>query len=222
MLRFTQRNALKQQIETDIRIPVLSHEGRTALLGIAVTAVILLISSALDIQLGLPTAITGVLTSAIVILLAKKNPRVVIEGVSWSVIPLVAGLFVIVEALNKTGMIQHLTNILHQSAMHSVSATTWGSGLLIAFGSNLVNNLPAGLIAGNAVQAAHVPEMVRSSILIGVDLGPNLSITGSLATILWLVALRREGQHVTAWSFLKLGALIMTVALLFAIASLWL
>jgi arsenical pump membrane protein len=57
--------------------------------------------------------------------------------------------------------------------------------------------------------------------LIGVDLGPNLSVTGSLATILWLVALRREGQTIGAWTFLKIGALVMTPALLAALAALW-
>jgi arsenical pump membrane protein len=222
MLRFTQKNALKENIETNIPIPVLPHGGKTAIIGIAATAIILLVSSALGIPLGLPTAITGVLTSAIVIIRAKKNPWVVIKGVSWSVIPLVAGLFVIVEALNKTGVIQTLTTMLYQNAAHSVNATTWGSGIVIAFACNLMNNLPAGLIAGNVVQAGHVPELIKSAILIGVDLGPNLSITGSLATILWLVAMRREGQSISAWAFIKLGSLIMTIALLFAIASLWL
>ncbi|WP_225976282.1 ArsB/NhaD family transporter [Mucilaginibacter ginsenosidivorax] len=48
---------------------------------------------------------------------------------------------------------------------------------------------------------AVTPEMVKSAVLIGLDTGPNLSITGSLATILWLVALRREGQKVSAWTF---------------------
>jgi len=222
MLRFTQQNALKDKIGTHIPIPTLSQGGKTAIAGIAATAIILLASSALNIQLGLPTAITGILTSAIVIIRAKKNPWVVIKGVSWSVLPLVAGLFVIVEGLNKTGVIQIITNILHQSMTYSVARTVWGSGFITAVASNLMNNLPVGLIAGNAVQAGHVPEIVKSSILIGVDLGPNLSITGSLATILWLVALRREGQSVSAWTFLKLGSLIMTIALLFAIASLWL
>jgi arsenical pump membrane protein len=56
-------------------------------------------------------------------------------------------------------------------------------------------------------------------MLIGVDLGPNLSVTGSLATILWLVALRREQIEVTAWRFLKLGALVMPPALLAALAA---
>lgn len=221
MLFFTQRNALKRPIETNIPIPVLSQGGKLAIIGIGATAIILLISSTLDIQLGLPTAITGILTSAIVIIRARKSPLVVITGVSWSVLPLVAGLFVIVEALNKTGLIQTITTILHQNAAGSLNGTVWSSGFIVAFASNLMNNLPVGLIAGNVIQAAQVPEIIKSAILIGVDLGPNLSITGSLATILWLVALRREGQEVSAWTFLKLGILIMTTALFFAIASLF-
>jgi arsenical pump membrane protein len=222
MLRFTQRKALKQTIETNIQIPLLSQGGKTAIIGVAATGVILLVASAFNIQLGLPTAITGVLTSAVVIVRAKKSPWLVVKGVSWAVLPLVAGLFVIVEALNKTGIIQTLTIMLQQNIAHSVTATTWGSGFIVAFVCNLMNNIPAGLIAGNVLQVGHVPELVKSAVLIGVDLGQNLSITGSLATILWLVALRREGQNVSAWAFMKLGSLIMTVALLFAIASLWL
>jgi arsenical pump membrane protein len=56
-------------------------------------------------------------------------------------------------------------------------------------------------------------------VLIGVDLGPNLSVTGSLATILWLDALRREGLHVSASTFLKIGFLIMPPALFAALAA---
>jgi arsenical pump membrane protein len=222
MLRFTQRNELMQELHTDIPIPTISPGGKTAIIGIAVTAVILLLASAFKMQLGLPTAITGVLTSAIVIIRAKKNPWMAIKGVSWAVLPLVAGLFVIVEALNKTGLTQALTGLLQQSMVHSVNAATWMSGTIVALACNLMNNLPAGLIAGQVIQSGHIPDIVKSSVLIGIDLGPNLSITGSLATILWLVALRREGLSVSAFTFLKLGALIMTVALLFAIAALWL
>jgi arsenical pump membrane protein len=55
--------------------------------------------------------------------------------------------------------------------------------------------------------------------VISVDLGPNLSATGSLATILWLTALRREGQTIGVGTFLKLGALVMPPALLLAIGA---
>ena len=61
--------------------------------------------------------------------------------------------------------------------------------------------------------------MVTDALLIGVDLGPNLSITGSLATILWLTAIRREGEDVTFWRFLKVGALVMPPALVLAIGA---
>jgi arsenical pump membrane protein len=95
----------------------------------------------------------------------------------------------------------------------------WVVGLLLGIGCNLVNNLPAGLVAGRVVQLANVAEPVRGAVLIGVDLGPNLSVTGSLATILWLTALRREGHHVSAWSFLKLGLQVMPPALVAAIGG---
>ena len=88
----------------------------------------------------------------------------------------------------------------------------------VALACNLMNNLPVGLVAGSTVAAAQVPAPVTSAILVGVDLGPNLSVTGSLATVLWLIALRREQQHVSAWTFLRLGVLVMPAALLPALA----
>jgi arsenical pump membrane protein len=83
--------------------------------------------------------------------------------------------------------------------------------------SNLMNNLPAGLIASTAIVQARLPQKVVDALLIGVDLGPNLSITGSLATILWLTAIRREGEEVGFVKFLKVGALVMPPALILAI-----
>ena len=60
---------------------------------------------------------------------------------------------------------------------------------------------------------------MASALLIGVDLGPNLSITGSLATILWLIALRKQKLDVGFWSFFKIGAVAMPLALLCALLS---
>ncbi|MCJ8209040.1 arsenic transporter [Mucilaginibacter sp. RS28] len=222
VLRFTQRNCFSETIQTDIDLPELTKGGKTALIGIGATAIVLLILSSMNADLGLPTAITGIITTAIVLITAKKSPAIVVKGVSWAVLPLVAGLFVIVEALNKTGMIQHLTALLNHTISASLTEAVWLSGTITAVACNLLNNLPAGLIAGNVLQSGHTPEMVKSAVLIGVDLGPNLSVTGSLATILWLVALRREGQEVGGWAFLKIGCLVMTLALVAALASLWL
>ena len=56
-------------------------------------------------------------------------------------------------------------------------------------------------------------------LLIGVDLGPNLSVTGSLATIPWLAAIRREGAQVGFLTFLRVGIVAMPFALAAALAA---
>ena len=82
-----------------------------------------------------------------------------------------------------------------------------------------MNNLPAGLIASSTVALAQAPQRVTDALLIGVDIGPNLSITGSLATILWLNAIRREGEDVGFWTFFKVGVVVMPITLLLAIVA---
>jgi len=92
---------------------------------------------------------------------------------------------------------------------------------LAALGCNLVNNLPLGLLAGHAVQAAAAAGRVRAAVVVGIDLGPNLSVTGSLATILWLNALRRDDLAFSAWAFLRIGIVVMPAALLCAMLCLF-
>ncbi|MBE7186426.1 MAG: arsenic transporter, partial [Methylobacterium mesophilicum] len=222
VLRLTQNSTLSADtVEEGIEIPTLSGNGKLAAAGIGLTAVVLLASSGFDIELGLPTAICGLLTAIAVLIRKRSSPWTTIKDISWGVLPLVAGLFVLVEALDKTGLIRMIGDLLKDAAQRSATEAAWGAGVLIAFLCNLMNNLPAGLITGSAVQNAHVSERVTSAILVGVDLGPNLSVTGSLATILWLGALRREGLSVSSWRFLKLGFLVMPPALLLAIAALF-
>jgi arsenical pump membrane protein len=166
VLRYTQRAELSAAIETDIELPTLGRGGQVALAGIGLTAGALLVASAFDQPLGLPTAITGTLTTAVVLLIARKNPLDIVKSVSWAVLPLVAGLFVLVEALGKTGVTQWLAAALTRSAGQSAVATTWASGVGTALVCNVMNNLPAGLLAGNVMQAAQVPETVKARCLL--------------------------------------------------------
>jgi len=219
VLRFVQRSGLRGPCAGDVEQPRLSNGGRCALAGIGLTGVVLLAVSEFNIRLGLPTCVLGALTSMVVLVLNREPPATVLKGVSWSVLPLVAGLFVLVEALNKTGLSAALAKVLRSASQGSELGAAAGAGSLLALASNLVNNLPAGLIASTTISQAKPPRSVVDALLIGVDLGPNLSITGSLATILWLTAIRREGQTVGIWRFLKLGALVMPPALALAIGT---
>ena len=222
VLRFVHRETLKSgTIAEDIEVPNLSGNGKLAAAGLGLTALALLASSGFAIQLGLPTALGGALTASAVLMRKKASPWTMLKGVSWGILPLVAGLFVLVEALDRAGLIKTIAALAHAVAAHSATEAAWAAGLVLGFACNVVNNLPAGLIAGGVVETARVSDTVTRAILIGVDLGPNLSVTGSLATVLWLTALRREGQSVGAGAFLKVGIFVMPPALLVAIASLF-
>ncbi|MBV9858965.1 MAG: arsenic transporter [Alphaproteobacteria bacterium] len=219
VLRFTQRERLRQPLRTEISVPKLSDCGVFAAVGLAGTAIVLVTASACDIQLGLPTFLAAAATAVLVLCRSSCSATETLKGLSWGVLPLVAGLFVLVEALEKTGITANLALLLHRSVERSATLAAWISGGALGIACNLLNNLPAGLVAGRVVEIDHVPETVRAATLVGVDLGPNLSVTGSLATILWLIALRRDGHNVDAWTFLKLGALVMPPALALAVAA---
>ncbi|MFT3999392.1 MAG: arsenic transporter [Rhizobium sp.] len=220
-LYWTQRRALAEDaIARDVGQPALSHSARLAGWGLIVTALILIGASAMNLDLGIPTFAAGVLTTIVVLALTRQSPIETVRGISWSVLPLVAGLFVIVQAVDHTGLTALLSDRLAALAAQSQAQAVGAAGLSVAIVSNLVNNLPAGLFAGSAVQAAHVPDSIAGAVLIGVDLGPNLSVTGSLATILWLAALRREGLHMGALAFLKIGVAVMLPALILCLATL--
>jgi arsenical pump membrane protein len=219
VLRFALRRALTEEdIAHSVPHVKLSPGGLLTAYGIGAVGVALVTASALNVQLGLPSFICGTVTTALVLLLGRQSPWPVLKGVSWSVVPLVAGLFAMVEAMARTGAIDTLSGLLHQAVAQSVAYGAWSAGLSTAIADNVANNLPVGLVAGSVAANDHLPAQVISSILIGVDLGPNLSVTGSLATILWLVALRREQIELSAWAFLKLGLLVMPPALLAALA----
>jgi arsenical pump membrane protein len=180
---------------------------------------VLLAVSSTDQPLGLPTAIMGAATAAAVSLARRASPLPLLRGVAWPVILLVAGLFVLVEGLDRTGLIGAMAQSLAKASAADPQRAAWTSGAALAFASNLVNNLPAGLMASAASTQAQAPRPVVDALLIGVDLGPNLSVTGSLATILWLTAIRREGETVGFWRFLKVGAVVMPPALALALAA---
>ena len=218
VLRWIERKRLSGECTSDGERAPLTTAGKAAFAGIVATAIVLLVVSALDMELGLPTAIAGIVTTLAVCAMARSSPITLARKVSWSVLPLVAGLFVLVEALDRTGVIAQVAAALRAAATDPARGAAV-SGTILAFASNLMNNLPAGLVASTAVAQAHPPRLMVDGLLIGVDLGPNLSITGSLATILWLQAIRREGEDVGFWSFLKIGAVAMPLALIAALGA---
>ena len=226
VMRLIFRKELCDAIECEVDEVALTIEGKMVLGGLAVMIGVLLAASAMKKDLGLPTCVAAVVIALVVSAKAKQNPAKLLKEVSWATLALVAGLFIMVDAVESQGALQ-----LTQAWLHAGESLgqAWGAmvvGFVVGIGNNLVNNLPLGLIAGGTLQAAGysaqaagVKSLLADAVLIGVDLGPNLSVTGSLATILWLIALRKEKVEVSFWKFLKVGAIAMPVALIFALGG---
>ncbi|WP_338664117.1 SLC13 family permease [Pararoseomonas sp. SCSIO 73927] len=215
-LWLTQRNILAAPIALMVPPVQLPRSGLVAGMGTGATVVVMLGASAIGADLGWPTFLAGTGTALAVALATRQGIGPLFGGLSWGVLPLVAGLFVLVQALEATGAVRMLAGLVRDGG----AGTALAAGAAVAFGTNVTNNLPAGLLAGAVVQAAGAGGLLPGAVLIGIDLGPNLSVTGSLATILWMSAIRREGLAVTDWQFLRLGALVMPPALLLALGAL--
>jgi arsenical pump membrane protein len=219
VLRLRLRRDLAGAIAEPAESPELTRGGRRAAFGLAATAIVLLTASARGIDLGAPTLCAGAATAALTLAARRAGPLPLLREIHWGVLPLVAGLFVLVAALDRTGVADLLAEWLRGAAQTRLFGAAAGAGVAVA--ANLVNNLPAGLVAAGALHRAASPPDLAAALLIGVDLGPNLSVSGSLATLLWLAALRREGQSARGRDFFALGLAAMPLGLIAALAALF-
>ena len=214
ILRFLFRRELKGAIDQELKAEPLQANGKLVLAGLGCVVALLLAVSAMNKDLGLPTCLAALVITAIVSIQARRNPVKLAKEISWSTLVLVAGLFVLVDAVESMGALKFTTAALHWTESLVPAAGALVVAFVVGVANNIVNNLPLGLIAGATVHAAHTHGLLANAVLIGVDLGPNLSVTGSLATILWLLALRKEKIEISFWNFLKIGAVVMPIAML--------
>jgi arsenical pump membrane protein len=217
--RFVFRQRLRTAIEREVETHSLKNDGKLVLAGLAVMVLVLLVASSLKKDLGLPACLAALAITAVVSIYTRSNPSKLAREISWGTLLLVAGLFVLVDAMESIGALKVTQTWLTWVQTLAPAAGALVAGFAVAVGNNLVNNLPLGLIAGSTLRAAHARGLIAHAVLIGVDLGPNLSVTGSLATILWLLALRKEKLDVSFARFLQVGAIAMPVALLLSLGG---
>ncbi len=219
VMRLLFRADLQQSIDQEPDAQPLGTEGKLVLAGLTLMVALLLATSAMKKDLGLPACLAALAITAIVSIKARRSPVALAREISWSTLALVAGLFILVDAVESIGALGYTRAALDQAQHLAAPLAAIVVGGVVALTNNVVNNLPLGLMAGATVQAAHAHGLLADVVLIGVDLGPNLSVTGSLATILWLLALRKEKVEVGFWPFLKVGAVAMPAALLAALGG---
>jgi arsenical pump membrane protein len=149
-------------------------------------------------------AFVAVLVLAAAGVFARRVRLGTAREVSWGVVPFVVGLFVVVQGLESLGL---------ASAVAHVVASTGGGTIgraiamtaVTATASNVVNNLPAALVARSAIDTLGGGPSLVYAALVGTNVGPNVVPFGSLATVLVLALARERGVRVPAAAFVRAG-----------------
>jgi arsenical pump membrane protein len=203
----------------ELRVPLGSRVGpvarpRVAALVMLVVAVLVLVFTATRAgALGATAFGLGILAVLVATARERDAARRIAGGVAWPVVLLTMGLFVIVTALEHAGVAALPGALFAWAAQLAPPLARLAVAGGAAAASNLANNLPVGLELGRFVAAAHPPTSLSAAALIGVNIGPNFSINGSLATVLWLAILQRANVRVSPLRFAAVGALATPLAL---------
>ena len=195
-------------------------KARTLTRPVVLTLIIVAIGYAVFSFNGWPLSVP-VLAGALVLLAIGSTNGIkwpeISHSMSWSILPFVAALAVLVQGLENAGVTQHLgefiTEILGRGQLPAALATSFGT----AAGSNVMNNWPMMMVSVTTLSGVRDAVATNPGLpyqaIIGAALGPNIAILGSLSSMLWLVLLRRRGLNVSAGAFLKLGLLVTPAAL---------
>lgn len=169
------------------------------------------------------------MSAALLFLLASRGSPVVRSGqvvkeAPWSIVIFSIGMYVVVYGLRNAGLTDWLSEALQQLAASGLFAATAGMGLIAAVLSALMNNLPTVMIGALAVDATPSEGIMREALIyanvIGTDLGPKMTPIGSLATLLWLYILSRQGVRITWGYYFKIGIVLTLPTLLVTLVGL--
>lgn len=155
-------------------------------------------------QPAIPVLALGVAACAVEIRRGRLRPRAVSDALG---LPVLTGLFALSVALGVVARTWHWPAHLLE---HAGRAGTAAVGALSAVG---INNLPAAVL----LSAEHIAH--PRALLLGLNVGPNLAVTGSLSAVLWFRAAKQVGAPPSAREFSHRGLVLAPAAVLLALSA---
>ncbi|WP_243866132.1 SLC13 family permease [Actinophytocola oryzae] len=148
--------------------------------------------------------------------LARRRTRVtgIVRAAALPFLAFVLALGIVVRAVVDNGLGGALGHVVPSGAGFPTLLAIAGVAAVLA---NVINNLPAVLVLLPLVTG---PGPVLA-VLLGVNLGPNLTYAGSLATLLWRRVVRAHDHEVNLGEFTRLGLLTVPAGLVLAVVALW-
>lgn len=178
--------------------------------------------------LGVPVSAVAAAGAAILLLVAGRghiiSTRKVIREAPWQIVVFSLGMYLVVYGLRNAGLTQYLADLLSKFAEQGIWTATMGTGLVAAFLSSIMNNMPTVLVGALSIDASQASGVVKEAMIyanvIGSDLGPKITPIGSLATLLWLHVLERKGMTISWGYYFKVGIVLTLPVLLLTLAAL--
>lgn len=178
--------------------------------------------------LGVPVSAVAAAGAAILLLVAGRghiiSTRKVVREAPWQIVVFSLGMYLVVYGLRNAGLTQYLADLLSKFAEQGIWTATIGTGLMAAFLSSIMNNMPTVLVGALSIDASQASGVVKEAMVyanvIGSDLGPKITPIGSLATLLWLHVLERKGTTISWGYYFKVGIVLTLPVLLLTLAAL--
>ncbi|PLC47953.1 arsenical efflux pump membrane protein ArsB [Pollutimonas subterranea] len=177
---------------------------------------------------GIPVSAIAALGALVLLIVAGRghiiSTRKVVREAPWAVVVFSLGMYLVVYGLRNAGLTELIARLLDYLASHGLWAATLGTGVLTAFLSSIMNNMPTVLVGALSIDASQATGVIKEGMIyanvIGSDLGPKITPIGSLATLLWLHVLARKGMMITWGYYFKVGIVLTLPVLLVTLAAL--
>jgi len=178
--------------------------------------------------LGVPISAVAAGGAAVLLAVAARGPhiatRAVLASAPWQVVVFSLGMYLVVYGLRNAGLTACLTAALDWCAGYGVWGAAFGTGILTALLSSVMNNMPTVLVGALSIDATSTQGAVREAMIyanvIGSDLGPKMTPIGSLATLLWLHVLASKDIRISWGYYARVGVVLTVPVLVLTLAAL--
>ncbi len=178
--------------------------------------------------MGVPVSAVAAAGAVLLLVIAARGhviqTRKVLAGAPWQVVIFSLGMYLVVYGLRNAGLTDHLAGLLDSTAQGGVWGAAFGTGIIAALLSSVMNNMPTVLVGALSIDATHATGTIKEAMIyanvIGCDLGPKITPIGSLATLLWLHVLGQKGIRIGWGYYFKVGATLTIPVLLVTLAAL--
>jgi arsenite/antimonite efflux pump membrane protein len=178
--------------------------------------------------LGVPVSAVAAAGALLLLIIAARGQVIqtgkVLRDAPWQVVIFSLGMYLVVYGLRNAGLTDHLAVVLDRTAQGGVWGAAFGTGIIAALLSSVMNNMPTVLIGALSIDAIHATGAVREAMIyaniIGCDLGHKITPIGSLATLLWLHVLGQKGIKIGWGYYFKVGVTLTIPVLLVTLAAL--